>query len=45
MKVFDEVLGKEVEIQRVITPEVGEEHPHEEVEPEIDYEEVLNGEL
>jgi hypothetical protein len=45
MKIFDEVIGKEVEIQGMITPSVGEEHPHEDIVPQIDYKEVFNEEV
>lgn len=39
--VYDEVLGMEVEVQRFITPEVGEYHPHDDIPPQIPIGEAL----
>lgn len=36
MKVFDKVLNKEVEVQEVITPEIGREIFHEDLKPQIE---------
>jgi len=38
IKVYDEVLGKEVLVQELITPDIMVGHPHDEVIEEIDVE-------
>lgn len=39
VKVFDEVLQREVFVQTEITPEIGEDHPHDMVLDELEVEE------
>lgn len=39
--IFDEVLNQEVEVQRVITPAVGDYHHHDDIEPQISIGEAL----
>lgn len=38
-KIYDEVLKMEVLVQEEITPEIGQEHPHEDIADEITVEE------
>lgn len=39
VKVYDEVLKREVLVQTVITPEIMEDHPHDQVLNELKVEE------
>ena len=36
IKIYDEVLMAEVPVQEEITPDIGEEHPHDDVPIEIE---------
>lgn len=38
-KIYDEVLQQEVLVQEEITPDIGEEHPHDDVAIELQVEE------
>ena len=38
-KIYDEVLKMEVLVQEEITPEIGQDHPHEDITDEIEVEE------
>lgn len=39
-KIFDEVLGRDELVQEEITPENGVEHPHDDLDPEIEVKEA-----
>lgn len=39
MKIYDEVLQQEVNVQEEITPENGQDHPHGDIVPDIEVEE------
>lgn len=39
-KIYDIVLGREEYVQEEITPENGVEHPHDDLDPEIEVKEA-----